>query len=119
MPGKTAADLIADAKSRISEVTPRQVMETQQTGGPVVLLDVRDPNEVALGMIPGALHLSRGRMETRVEALIPRDARVIVYCATGNRSAFAADTLQQMGYRDVASMAGGIEAWVGDGGDVE
>ncbi|HTR76462.1 MAG TPA: rhodanese-like domain-containing protein [Gemmatimonadaceae bacterium] len=116
---KTAADLIAEAKARIREVSPAAVMEMQQRGDPLVLLDVRDPNEVNLGMIPGALHLSRGRMETHIEALVPRDARLILYCSTGNRSAFAADTLQQMGYTNVASMAGGIQEWVERGGDVE
>lgn len=116
---KTAAELIAEAKGRVAEVTPEHVMERKRAGERMVLLDVRDPNEVALGMIPGALHVSRGRMETHIEALVPREARVVIYCATGNRSVFAADTLQQMGYMDVASMAGGIEAWVGAGGDVE
>jgi rhodanese-related sulfurtransferase len=116
---KTAAELIAEVKARIAEVTPTQVMEMQGRGEAVTLLDVRDPNEVNLGMIPGAMHISRGRMETHVEALIPREARVVIYCATGNRSAFAAETLLEMGYADVASMAGGLEAWVNVGGDVE
>src|SRR5205823_6396185 len=85
----------------------------------VVCLDIREKPEVNLGRIPGAVHLARGSMETKIEALIPREKRVVIYCANGNRSAFAADTLQQMGYRDVASMAGGFRDWVALGGDVE
>ena len=116
---KTAPQLIAEAKARITEVTAQQVMALQQTGQPVTLLDVRDLQEVNLGKIPGALHISRGNLETKVEALIARDARIIVYCASGNRSAFAADTLHEMGYAHVASMAGGFRAWAEAGGDVE
>ncbi len=116
---KTAADLIAEAKSRITEVTPQQVMDSQRRGEPLALLDVREPQEVNLGRIPGAVHIPRGQLETSVEARIPRDAHVIVYCASGNRSAFAADTLQTMGYKNVASMSGGIRGWMEAGGDVE
>ena len=57
--------------------------------------------------------------EERVEALIPKDRNVVIYCRSGNRSVFAADTLQEMGYANVASMAGGIGAWVDAGGEVE
>lgn len=116
---KTGAQLIAEAKARIKEVTVRDVMEMQERGEPITLLDVRDLQEVNLGKIPGTLHISRGNLETKVEALIPRDAQVVVYCASGNRSAFAAETLALLGYTNVASMAGGIRAWVEAGGDVE
>jgi rhodanese-related sulfurtransferase len=94
-------------------------MERREQSEPLVLLDVRDQQEVNLGKIPGALHISRGNLETKVEAQIPRDAQVVIYCASGNRSAFAAETLQRMGYGDVASMAGGIRAWIDAGGEVE
>src|SRR5437763_1764675 len=105
---KTAADLIAEAKTRITEVTPEQVLERQKKGEQITLLDVRDLHEVNLGKIPGTLHISRGNLETKVEAQIPRDAHVVIYCATGRRSIFAADTLQMMGYENVASMATGF-----------
>lgn len=116
---KTAADLIAEAKSRIREVSASEVLKA--LGGPdaPVLLDVREPQETNLGRLPGAIVVPRGTMETKIEALIPRDAKVVIYCASGNRSAFAADTLQVMGYTNVASMAGGWSAWVGLGGPVE
>ena len=58
-------------------------------------------------------------METKIEALVPRDKHIVIYCQSGNRSAFAADTLQQMGYDDVASMSRGIIGWVDDGGEVD
>ena len=116
---KTGTDLIREAKSRIREVTVAEVM--RRLGGPdaSVLLDVREPNETNLGILPGALVIARGTMETKVEALIPRDASVVIYCASGNRSAFAADTMQQMGYTNVASMSGGWSGWVAAGGPVE
>ena len=101
---KTAAELIAEAHARITEVTPQQVLEMQARGEPITFLDVRDLHEVNLGKIPGTVHISRGNLETKVEARIPRDAHVIIYCATGRRSIFAADRMQEMGYENVASM---------------
>jgi rhodanese-related sulfurtransferase len=116
---KTAADMIAQAKAQITEVTPKQVQEMKARGEPVTLLDCRDLQEVNLGKIPSAAHISRGNLETKVEAVIPRDANLIIYCASGNRSALAAVTLKEMGYQNVASMSGGFRGWVESGGDVE
>jgi len=116
---KTGAQLIAEAKARIKEVTAQEVLERKARGENITLLDVRDLQEVNLGKVPGTVHISRGNLETKVEALIPRDAHVVIYCASGNRSAFAAETMAKMGYTDVASMAGGFRAWVEAGGDVE
>ena len=116
---KTAAEMIAESKARIREVTVKEVLDMKTTGKPVTLLDVRDLHEVNLGKIPGAVHISRGNLETKVEAVIPRAADVVIYCASGNRSAFAAETLNEMGYDKVASMAGGFRGWVEAGGDVD
>ena len=116
---KTAADLIAEAKARIPEVTPAQVRERRARGDDFVLLDVREPNEWAMGRIPGAMHIPRGVMESAIETRVPRDREVVIYCASGNRSALAADVLQQMGYAQVSSMSGGIRGWADAGGDVE
>jgi sulfur-carrier protein adenylyltransferase/sulfurtransferase len=116
---KTGEQLMAEAKARIKEVTPRQVLERQQSGEAITFLDVRDLHEVSAAKIPGALHVSRGNLETKIEAQLPREAHVIVYCANGNRSVFAADLLQQMGYSDVASMSSGIRGWSDAGGEVE
>jgi rhodanese-related sulfurtransferase len=116
---KSGLDLIAEAKQRIAEVTPQDVRGRKEQGESLVLLDVREPNEWNLGRIPGAVHIPRGIMETSIEARVPREATVVIYCASGNRSALAADTLQQMGYTNVASMSGGFRDWVGTGGPVE
>ena len=116
---KTAADLIAEAKARITETTPDEVRERQARGDAFTLLDVREPNEWNLGHLPRATHIPRGMLEGLVEAQVPRDRKVVIYCASGNRSAFAADTLQQMGYSDVASMSGGFRGWAESGGAVE
>ena len=116
---KTGAQLVAEARARVTQVSAQDVLDMQQRGERITLLDVRDLNEVNLGKIPGAVHVSRGNLETKIEALIPRDAHVIIYCASGNRSAFAAETMAQMGYTNVASMAGGFRGWAEAGGDVE
>ena len=116
---KTGSDLIAEAKGKIREVTPQDVMQMLERGEQVTLLDCRDLNEANLGKVPGALHISRGNLETKVEALIPRDANVVIYCASGNRSALAAVTMQDMGYAHVASMESGFRGWAEAGGDVE
>ena len=114
---KSGADLIAEAKAKIREVTPHQAMSDSSPG--LVFLDVREQNEWNLGHVPDAVHIPRGLMETTIEALIPRDKHVIIYCQSGNRSAFAAETLQKMGYEDVASMSQGILGWVDAGGEVD
>ena len=115
---KSGTDLINEAKSRIREVSADEARTLHSRGG-VTFLDVRDQSEVNLGRIPGAMHISRGTMETKVEATVPRDAEVVVYCASGNRSALAADTLHQMGYAKVSSLAGGFRGWAEAGGDVD
>lgn len=119
MTHRSGTELIAEAKQRIKEVTPEESIATKAADPSVVFLDVREPNEWNLGRIPGALFLPRGHLEGRVEATLDRDKKIIVYCARGNRSALAADTMQQMGYEDVASMSRGFIGWVDEGGEVE
>ncbi len=116
---KTGQDLIDEAKQQIEEVTPEQVREMQARNERVVYLDVREPNEWNLGRLPQAIHLPRGNLETKVEALIHRSQRVVIYCARGNRSALAALTMKQMGYENVASMARGIQGWAEINGEIE
>lgn len=115
---KTYPEMLEEAKSHIREVSAKQALELHRAGG-VVFLDVREPQEANLGMIPGAVFIPRGNLESNVEARIPRQAHVVVYCARGNRSAFAAETMQRMGYEQVESLAGGFADWVGEGGEVE
>jgi rhodanese-related sulfurtransferase len=117
---KTAAELFAEAKERITQVTPAQLREMLARGDDVAVIDVREPNEWNLGHLPGAMHIPRGVLESGVErAGVPRERKVVLYCASGNRSALAAEMLGLMGYRDVASMAGGFKAWALSGGEVE
>ena len=119
MAHKTGEDLIEEAKRQIEEVMPDQVREMQARGESVVYLDVREPNEWNLGRLPQAVHLPRGNLETKVEGLIDRNQKVVVYCARGNRSALAALTMKQMGYENVASMARGFLGWADINGEVE
>ena len=108
----TYRELLAQAKKEINEATPEAVKE--QLAGPnaPVLVDVREPDETQQGVIPGAIVIPRGFLELRVEDKIPdRDTPVVLYCAAGSRSAFAAKSLQDLGYSDVTSMSGGFSAW--------
>jgi rhodanese-related sulfurtransferase len=115
---KTATDLYNEAKARVREIDAKEALQLHSEGR-ATFVDVRDLNEVNLGMIPGAIHLDRGRLESKVEAAIPRDAAVVLYCAAGNRSALAADTMQQMGYTNVCTLSSGFRGWVEAGGDIQ
>lgn len=106
--------LVADAKTRITEIDVegyrRRIADTDRP--PPLLIDIRDGEELALGMPQGALHLSRGRLEGQIENVAPDlDTPIICICAGGNRSALAAESLQRMGYTNVASFVGGFGAW--------
>lgn len=124
----TGAEVIRRIKEQIREVEPREVHELV-AGGPngangpngVVLVDVREQHEFDEAHIPGAVHVPRGHLESRIEGAVrDRSERVILYCASGNRSALAAHTLQDMlGYENVESMTGGITLWKDRGYEVE
>ncbi len=108
-------ELLAQTKSRIREVDTAQAEEALARPGTVVL-DVREPDEYDQGALPGAVHIPRGFLESQVENRVPdHDAPVVVYCAGGTRSAFAAETLAELGYRDVVSVAGGFNKWKNEG----
>jgi len=115
---KSGTDLINEAKARIRQIDTAEALALHKRGG-VTFLDVRDLQEVNLGGIPNAVHISRGNLETKIEAVVPRDAEVVIYCASGNRSAFAAETMQQMGYTNVCSLAGGFRGWAEAGGEID
>ena len=111
----TFRDLLAQAKSQITEVDTAEAARRIEAGG-VVVLDVREPDEFEQGALPGVIHIPRGHLEAQVETrIVDHDAPVIVYCAGGVRSAFAAKTLAELGYRDVVSMAGGFGKWKDEG----
>lgn len=116
---KSREEMIADAKERIAEITAREAIERRANGDDAVYLDVREPGEWNLFRIPNAVLVPLGQIADVVEDKVPLDRRVVVYCARGNRSAIAADAMQQMGYRDVVSLAGGITAWAHAGGDID
>lgn len=106
-------------KHRISEIKPAEVKGMLERGERCVYLDVREPNEFNLGHLPGAVHIPLGSLAQRVEAAVPRDAKVVAYCSAGVRSAMAAGTLAAMGYVDVCSMAGGLREYMPTGGPIE
>ena len=116
---KSSADLIAEAKKHIAEVTAAELRAMRAAHRDVAVIDVREDREWRLGHVAGAEHMSRGTLEGKIETAVPRDRKVVLYCASGNRSALAAATLQEMGYTDVASLAGGFKSWVMAEGDVE
>jgi molybdopterin/thiamine biosynthesis adenylyltransferase/rhodanese-related sulfurtransferase len=111
----TGAEIIKDIKSRIEEVDPADVQAELHSGNGAapILIDVRENEEWDAGHIPGAKHVTRGHLESRIEGAAPdRSQRVVLYCASGNRSALAAHTLTKMlGYENVASMRGGFTLW--------
>jgi len=111
-------ELLRQIKSQIAEVDPAEVHELIDEG--VAVVDVREAEEFAAGHIPGAKHVPRSYLESRIEAAVPdRSTQVILYCASGNRSAYAARTLQEdLGYEHVRSMNGGITLWKDRGYDV-
>ena len=109
-------DLLSAAKARITEVDTAGAAELAAAGA--IVLDVREPDEFDQGALPGAQHIPRGQLESNVESrLLDKNAKVVVYCAVGARSSFAAETLQELGYTDVVSMAGGFNKWKDEGRD--
>src|SRR5262245_42389399 len=107
-------DLLNDAKRKIREVSPG---EAESELGDATFLDVREQDEYDQGTIPGSKFIPRGFLEAQADGKLggDKDKPIVVFCAGGNRSAFAADTLQQLGYTDVASMAGGFGRWKNEG----
>jgi rhodanese-related sulfurtransferase len=112
--------LVNDAKGRIREVTVDETRERMKANDAVRLIDVREDNEWEAAHAAGAEHLGKGIIERDIEATVPdKNAEVILYCGGGFRSALAADVLQQMGYANVFSMAGGWKAWKDSGAPIE
>jgi rhodanese-related sulfurtransferase len=108
--------LVNDAKARVKETNVADVKRRIDSGENFTLVDVREDNEWVQGHVPGAIHLGRGIIERDIEARIPQtDAKLILYCGGGFRSALVADNLQKMGYSNVESMDGGWKGWVGAG----
>lgn len=114
------SDIVARAKATITECSVREARECLNPG--TLFIDIREPAEFHRGCVPGAIHLPRGLLEFDLHAIVDRarsdynvaheDQAIILYCGTGGRSALAAKTAEEMGYRNVKSMDGGIVAWV-------
>ncbi len=123
---KSAAEMVAEAKGHVENLTPEQVA-AEVEGGDAVLIDIREDDErIQNGAIPNAVRAPRGMLEfwADTSSAYHREEfdparRTILYCASGGRSALAADTLQRMGYRNVAHLNGGIKAWKEAGKTVE
>jgi rhodanese-related sulfurtransferase len=116
---KSAAELFAESRDRVPQVSAAETIARRASGADVTLIDVREDREWNLGHAAGATHMSRGTLESKIDAVVARDAEIVLYCASGNRSALAAESLRQMGYTTVSSMTGGFRAWVDANGDVE
>lgn len=118
---QTAHDLVMAAKAQIQECSPQQAQEKLATAQ-LLLLDVREPDEYAAGHLAGAVNIPRGVLEFRLSAdpaLVDSGRPLLVYCKSGGRSALAAKVLQDMGYSQVVSMAGGFDGWAACGLPVE
>lgn len=113
---KTAHDLVAAAKTRVPEISVSNADQAIREAS--VLVDVREADEFAAGHLPGSVHISRGMLEFRFQAmpaLQARDIKVVLYCKTSGRAALAGAALLDMGYLNVQNIAGGYDAWVAAG----
>jgi molybdopterin/thiamine biosynthesis adenylyltransferase/rhodanese-related sulfurtransferase len=116
----TYREILAQVKTEIDELTSIEAREHLDASDAPLFLDVREADEWQEGHLPGALHVPRGNLESRIEALVPEKGReIVVYCAGGSRSAFAAKTLAELGYTSVNSMTGGFTDWKRNGFEFE
>lgn len=112
--------LVNDAKSRVAEIDLPQYLALRQAGEKHILIDVREDNEYAASHVKGALHLGKGVIERDIEARIPeKDAKLVLYCGGGFRSALVADNLLKMGYKNPISLDGGFRALKESGLELE
>ena len=108
--------LVNEAKKKIKETNVDDVKRRREAGEKLILVDVREDNEWANGHLPGAIHLGKGIIERDIEQAVPdKNAKLVLYCGGGFRSALAAENLQRMGYSNVESMDGGWKGWVSAG----
>lgn len=113
---KTAQDLVAEAKKQINEISVSEAGPAIQQAQ--LLLDVREPAEYQQGHLPSAINIPRGLLEFKIGSapeFEARDQAIVLYCKTSGRAALAAASLQQMGYVNITSIAGGYDAWVAAG----
>ena len=117
---KTAADLVNEAKEKVCEISVAEAKEKIDSGAPLFILDVREPDEFNKGHIPKAMNIPRGLLEFKVASKIPnKDAHILAYCKSGGRSCLACSTLLELGYKNAVSVAGGWQALLKAGYPVE
>jgi rhodanese-related sulfurtransferase len=109
---RTPDQLVKEAKARIREVSVVELNRMIDDKEKIVILDVRDRDEFETGYIPGAINLSRGMLEFKVDMMIPdRNAKIVVYCGVDLRGPLATRTLNEMGYKNAVNLIGGLKAW--------
>src|SRR5215510_3884068 len=109
---KTYSDLFSEVRSTVRVMTLDELKQRLDRKDPITLVDVRENDEIRGGFIPGAIHVPRSYIEMRAEQKLPdKNAEIVVYCAGGTRSAFAAKTLTELGYTNVASANPGFVRW--------
>jgi rhodanese-related sulfurtransferase len=117
---KTTEDFVNEAKEKICEISAAEAKEKIDSGASLFVLDVREPDEFEKGHIPQAINIPRGLLEFKVAKTIPdKGAHILAYCKSGGRSCLACSTLQEMGYKNAVSIAGGWKAWLKAGYPVE
>ncbi len=115
----TYRELLAQVREEIEEISTIEAHERLDSPDAPVFVDVREPDEWEEGHIPGAVYTGRGRLEQRIEGLVPDKSHpLVVYCSAGSRSAFATKTLEELGYVNVSNLAGGFVDWKRNGFDV-
>lgn len=110
--GPRFESLVAEAKKRVKEVSPQDVLQWINSGKDFCLIDTREESEWAVDHLPKAIHLGKGVIERDIETRIPKlDQLMVLYCGGGYRSALAVDNIQRMGYSNVLSLSGGVRGW--------
>ncbi|HAT1594870.1 TPA: rhodanese-like domain-containing protein [Legionella pneumophila] len=105
--------LVAEAKTRINEISPQILKSKIDNHEKLIIIDVREEEELKTGKIPNAIHLSKGIIERDIEKIIAdRQSSIVVYCSGGYRCALVADNLQKMGYTNVSSLNTGLQGWL-------
>ncbi len=112
MPMPEFKQLVNEAKSEIQEIGPADLQRMQSAAQEFVLIDVREKEDAARGMIPGAVHISRGMLEHNIDQVTnDKEKKIVLYCGGGSRSALSAWMLKKMGFKNVISLAGGYRGW--------
>jgi len=112
MPMPEFKQLVSEAKSEIQEIGPQDLRRMQNGTQDFALIDVREKDDAAKGMIPGAVHISRGMLEHNIDQVTTdKEKKIVLYCGGGSRSALSAWMLKKMGFKNVISLAGGYRGW--------